>query len=174
MIVCAAWRISTIHQRSTYSCRDMILLGSRRYGRPVPMTAGVLDKIRWSMKDWLRRQWEGVIPHVRKQLESLETCLGMNREVTENLWLRIKERTWKTDILVGVCCKSLDQDTRSTSRWCPLWADRSYSPQGPVLSLCDVNGPGDCRCGNRVGHNPRDTWNALMIIQDNSNSPSKW
>lgn len=46
----------------------------------------------------------------RKQLERLETCLGMNKKVIESLWTWIEERTWKINILVGVCCKSPDQD----------------------------------------------------------------
>lgn len=39
---------------------------------------------------------------MREQLECVELCLGMEEKSSENLWVRIKERTGKDDIIVGV------------------------------------------------------------------------
>ena len=46
---------------------------------------------------------------MRNRLESMELCLGMEEPV-ESLWARIKERTDKSDIIVGVSYRPPDQE----------------------------------------------------------------
>lgn len=48
------------------------------------------------------RRGEGVAFYVREQLEYMKLCLVSKKELTENLWVRVKERTGKNDIIVGV------------------------------------------------------------------------
>ena len=40
----------------------------------------------------------------------MELCLGMDEEPAESLWARIKERTDKADIIVGVHYRPPDQE----------------------------------------------------------------
>ena len=56
------------------------------------------------------RQGGGIALYVREQLEYMELCLWMEAELTENLWVRIEERTGKSDIIVDVCCRPLDHE----------------------------------------------------------------
>ncbi|KAK4828701.1 hypothetical protein QYF61_000539 [Mycteria americana] len=46
---------------------------------------------------------------VREQLKCMELCLGMDKELAEGLWVRIKERVSQGDIIVGVCYMPPDQ-----------------------------------------------------------------
>lgn len=48
------------------------------------------------------RRGGGVAFYVREQLEYMNLCLVLRKELTENLWVSIKERTGKSDIIVGV------------------------------------------------------------------------
>jgi len=49
------------------------------------------------------RRGGGVALYVNDQLECTEIHLGMDEELTESLWVRIKGRTETGDIIVGVC-----------------------------------------------------------------------
>lgn len=49
---------------------------------------------------------------MRVQLECMELSLGMHGVRTERLWLRIKEKTGKGDILMGVGYRLPDQEER--------------------------------------------------------------
>lgn len=40
---------------------------------------------------------------MREQVECVELCLGIDEELTVSLWVRIKEKTDKSDIIMGVC-----------------------------------------------------------------------
>lgn len=51
-------------------------------------------------KDQRERQGGRVALYVR---ECTELCLGMEEEPTKSLWVRIKEKTSKGDIIVSVC-----------------------------------------------------------------------
>ena len=61
-------------------------------------------------KDRKGRQGVGVALYVRKQLECIELSLGMDKEPTESLWVRIKERTGTGDMIMGVCYRPSDQE----------------------------------------------------------------
>jgi len=40
----------------------------------------------------------------------MELCLRMDAELTETLWVRIKGRAEKSDIIGGVCYRPSDQE----------------------------------------------------------------
>jgi len=52
-------------------------------------------------KDMQRRQGGGVVLYVNYQLEGVELCLGMDEELTESLWVRIKGKAGSADIRPG-------------------------------------------------------------------------
>lgn len=47
---------------------------------------------------------------VTKQLEYMELYLGVNRESTASLWIKIKGNTGKDDIVVGVCYRPPNEE----------------------------------------------------------------
>ncbi|GAB0183241.1 hypothetical protein GRJ2_000789400 [Grus japonensis] len=51
----------------------------------------------------------GVTLYVNDQLECMELHLGMDEELTESLWVRMKGRVRTGDIQVGVCNRPPDQ-----------------------------------------------------------------
>ena len=48
--------------------------------------------------------------YVHDQLECMELCLGMDEELTESSWVRIKGRTGRGDVIVGVCYRPPDKE----------------------------------------------------------------
>lgn len=76
----------------------MFLLGLWKYSRMAPMT-GVLQR---RDTDTLRR--------TGKWLERMELCLAMDEEPIECLWVRIKERAGKGNIIVCLCYRPPDQE----------------------------------------------------------------
>lgn len=53
-------------------------------------------------KDRMGRRGKGDDIDVREQLECTELWLGIDEELTEKLWVKIKERTSRGDITVGM------------------------------------------------------------------------
>lgn len=68
------------------------------------------DTLQLLRKDRQRRQGGGIDLYVHYQLECLELCLGIDEELTENLWIQVKGRTCLVEIIVGVCYKPCDQE----------------------------------------------------------------
>ncbi|KAK4830111.1 LOW QUALITY PROTEIN: hypothetical protein QYF61_008538 [Mycteria americana] len=66
-----------------------------------------MEGYRLFKKDRLGRP--AVALYLRGQLECLELCLGMDERPTETLWVRIKERTGKGDIVAGICYRPPNQ-----------------------------------------------------------------
>ena len=55
---------------------------------------------------------------MKEQLECMELCLGMDEESAEiSLWIRIKERTGKGD-MVDDCCRPPDQEEQVDQAIC--------------------------------------------------------
>lgn len=48
--------------------------------------------------------------YVKQQLECMELYRGMDYEMTETLWVSVKEQTSMGDIVVGVCYRLPDQE----------------------------------------------------------------
>lgn len=55
--------------------------------------------------DWQVRQEMGVALYVSVQLECMKLYLGMGEELAESLWIRIKGRGGRGDIITGICCR---------------------------------------------------------------------
>jgi len=68
-----------------------------------------MEGYRLFRKDWQARQGGDVVLCVNDQLECMQLCLGMDEELTESLWVRIKGRTGTGDIVVRVCYRSPNQ-----------------------------------------------------------------
>ncbi|GAB0204978.1 hypothetical protein GRJ2_002963400 [Grus japonensis] len=69
-----------------------------------------MEGYRLFRKDRQGRQGGGVTLYVSDQLECMELHLGMDEELTESLWVRIKGRAGTGDIIVGVCDSLPDQE----------------------------------------------------------------
>lgn len=65
-----------------------------------PSAQGRSTLYRLLRKDKLGRQGGRIALYMR---ECIELCLGMEEEPAKNLWLRIKEKTSKGNIIVSVC-----------------------------------------------------------------------
>lgn len=68
-----------------------------------------VDGYRLFRNDWQVRQEKGVALSVNVQLECMELYLKMDEELTESLWVRMKERGGRGDIIMGVCYRPYDQ-----------------------------------------------------------------
>ncbi|GAB0206424.1 tubulin polyglutamylase complex subunit 2 [Grus japonensis] len=60
-------------------------------------------------KDRQGRRGGGIALYVNDQLECMELHLGMDKEPTKSLWVRIKGRAGAGDIIAGVCYRPPDQ-----------------------------------------------------------------
>ncbi|GAB0203811.1 hypothetical protein GRJ2_002846700 [Grus japonensis] len=63
--------------------------------------------------DCIFRRGGGVTFCLNDQLECMELHLGMEEELTESLWVRIKGRAGAGNIIVGVCYRPPDQGDRA-------------------------------------------------------------
>lgn len=54
------------------------------------------------------RQRGGIPFYIIEQLEYMELSPGMDKELTESLWVRITGTAGTGDIVVGVCCRPTD------------------------------------------------------------------
>ena len=79
---------------------------------------------------------------MRELLECLELCLGMDEEPIESLWFRIKERTDKGDIIVGVCCRPPDPEEPVDQALCRQV--RAASSFQALVLMRDFNHPNIC------------------------------
>ncbi|GAB0199565.1 hypothetical protein GRJ2_002421900 [Grus japonensis] len=94
----------------------------------------------------------GVALYVREQLECVELCLGMDEELTESLWVRIKERAGKGDIIVGVCCRPPDQEEQvDQALYRQIGAASGLNLPALVL-MGDFSHPDICWRDNTAGH----------------------
>ncbi|GAB0176205.1 hypothetical protein GRJ2_000085700 [Grus japonensis] len=72
-----------------------------------------MEGYRLFRKDRQGRRGGGVALYVNDELECMVLCLGMDEELTESLWVRIKGRAGTGDIIVGVCYRPPDQGDRA-------------------------------------------------------------
>lgn len=64
--------------------------------------------LQWKDKDSLERTGVGFALFVRDQLKCRALCVAINEKPTERLWVWIKERMSKGDIIVTVCYRPPD------------------------------------------------------------------
>ena len=69
-----------------------------------------MDRFKLFRKD---RQWKrggSAALLINNQLESMELHLGIDEELTERLWVRVKGKAEEGDIVVGVCYRLPNQE----------------------------------------------------------------
>ncbi|KAK4811175.1 hypothetical protein QYF61_019806 [Mycteria americana] len=80
----------------------------------------------------------------------MELCLGMDEEPSESLWVRIKERTGKGDIIVRVCYRPPDQEEQMDGA---LYRQIGAASRLQALVLMGgFNHPDICWRDNTAGH----------------------
>ena len=62
-----------------------------------------------SLEDRQGRRGRSVAMYVNDQLNSMELHVGIDEELTESLWVRIRGRAGTGLIIVGVCYRPSDQ-----------------------------------------------------------------
>ncbi|GAB0191017.1 mitochondrial enolase superfamily member 1 [Grus japonensis] len=72
-----------------------------------------MEGYRLFRKDRQGRQGGSVTLYINDQLECMELHLGMDKEPTKSLWVRIKGSTGAGDIIAGVCYRPPDQGDRA-------------------------------------------------------------
>ncbi|GAB0206600.1 mitochondrial enolase superfamily member 1 [Grus japonensis] len=109
-----------------------------------------MEGYRLFRKDRQGRRGGGVTLYVNDQLECMELHLGMEEELTESLWVRIKGSAGTGDIIVGVCYRPPDQGDRADEALYRQIGAASHS-QALVL-MGDFNHPDICWRDNRAEH----------------------
>ncbi|KAM6092638.1 uncharacterized protein LJ206_005604 [Theristicus caerulescens] len=119
----------------------MISLASWRCGGVAFMTRVLEWKDTGSLGRTGRGDKEGgVTLYVNDQLECMELCLGMDKELAKSLWVRIKGRAGTDDITVGVCYRPPEQEDRANEALY-RWIGAASHSQALVL-MGDFNHPG--------------------------------
>ncbi|GAB0208218.1 hypothetical protein GRJ2_003287500 [Grus japonensis] len=122
-----------------------------------------MEGYRLFRKDRQGRQGGGVALYVNDQLEGMELHLGMDEELTESLWVRIKGSTGAGDIIVGVCYRPPDQGDRADEA---LYRQMEAASRSQALVLMgDFNHPDICWRDNAAEH--KQSRKFLECVDDN-------
>ncbi|GAB0179159.1 hypothetical protein GRJ2_000381200 [Grus japonensis] len=114
-------------------------------------------------KDRQGRQGGGIALYVNDQLECMELHLGMDEELTESLWVRIKGRAGAGHIIVGVCYRSPDQGDGADEA---LYRQIGAASRSQALVLMgDFNHPDICRRDNAAER--KQSMKFLECVRDN-------
>ncbi|PKU31477.1 dtw domain-containing protein 2 [Limosa lapponica baueri] len=89
----------------------------------------------------------GVALYMREQLDCMKLCLGMDEELIENLWVRIKGRTSKDIIIALVCYRPLNQVNEALYRQI---GEASHLQD--LILMGDFNHPNTCWRDSKAGH----------------------
>ncbi|GAB0203631.1 hypothetical protein GRJ2_002828700 [Grus japonensis] len=122
-----------------------------------------MEGYRFFRKDRQGRQGGGVTLYVNDQLECMELHLGMDEELTESLWVRIKGSAGAGDIIARVCYRPPDQRDQAHEALYRQTAAASHS-QALVL-MGDFNHPDICWRDNIAGH--KQSRKFLEYVDDN-------
>ncbi|GAB0205350.1 hypothetical protein GRJ2_003000600 [Grus japonensis] len=120
----------------------------------------------WSVgmkEDRQGRRGGGVALYVNDQLECMEIYLGMDEELTETLWVRIKGSAGAGDIIAGVCYRPPDQGDRADEAVCRQIGAGSHSQALDLMG--DFNRPNICWKDNTAGH--KQSRKFLVCVDDN-------
>ncbi|GAB0204729.1 hypothetical protein GRJ2_002938500 [Grus japonensis] len=93
----------------------------------------------------------------------MEFCLGMDEELTESLWVRIKGRAGTGDTIVGVCYRPPDQDDRAGEALYKQIGAASCSKA--LVLMGDFSHPHICWTDNIARH--KQSRRFLECIDDN-------
>ncbi|GAB0204803.1 hypothetical protein GRJ2_002945900 [Grus japonensis] len=107
-----------------------------------------MEGYRLFRKDRQGRRGGGVALYVNDQLECMELHLGMDEELTESLWVRIKGSTGAGDIIAGVCYRPPDQGDRADEA--PYRQIGAASRSQALVLMGDFNHPDICWRYNAV------------------------
>ncbi|GAB0205517.1 hypothetical protein GRJ2_003017300 [Grus japonensis] len=100
---------------------------------------------------------------VNDQLDCMELHLGMDEELTENLWVRIKGSAGTRDIIVGICHRPFDEGDRVDEA---LYRQIGAASCSQALVLMeDFKHPDICWRDNTVGH--KQCTRFLECVDDN-------
>ncbi|GAB0182662.1 hypothetical protein GRJ2_000731500 [Grus japonensis] len=117
-----------------------------------------MEGYRLFRKDRQGRQGESVVLYVNDKLECMEYHPGMDEELTESLWVRIKGWTGTGDTIVGLCYKPLSQeDQADEDLYRQLHICKPWSSWGTSASKISVGGT-----TQQGTSSPGGSWNALM------------
>ncbi|GAB0208559.1 hypothetical protein GRJ2_003321600 [Grus japonensis] len=101
-----------------------------------------MEGYRLFRKDRQGRRGGDVTLYVDDQLECMELHLGMEEELTESLWFRIKRSAGAGDIIAGVCYRPPDQGDRADEA---LYRQIGAASRSQALVLMgDFNHPDIC------------------------------
>ncbi|GAB0210021.1 mitochondrial enolase superfamily member 1 [Grus japonensis] len=120
---------------------DLIYITETWWDGSYDWSAG-MEGYRLFRKDRQGRRGGGVALYVNDHLECMELHLGMEEELTESLWVRIKGRAGAGDIIVGVSYRPPDQGDRADEAFYRQIGAASCS-QALVL-MGDFNHPDIC------------------------------
>ncbi|GAB0203333.1 hypothetical protein GRJ2_002798900 [Grus japonensis] len=141
---------------------DLIGIMERWWNGSYDWSVG-MEGYRLFRKDRQGRGGGGVTLYVNDQLECMELHLGMDEELTESFWVRIKGRAGAGDILVGVCYRSPYQEDRAEEALYRQIGAASHS-QALVL-MGDFNHSDICWRDNTAGH--KQSRRFLECVDDN-------
>ncbi|PKU29010.1 hypothetical protein llap_20687 [Limosa lapponica baueri] len=121
-----------------------------------------MEGYRLFRRDRLGRWEGGVALYVNDQLECMELHLGIDEDLTESLWVRIKGRTGAGDVTVGVCYRPPHQSDREDEA---LYRQiEAASCSQALVFMGDFNHPDICGGTIQQGtRNPGSSWNVLII-----------
>ncbi|GAB0204485.1 hypothetical protein GRJ2_002914100 [Grus japonensis] len=122
-----------------------------------------MEGYRLFRKDRQGRQGGGVTLYVNDQLECMELHLGIDEELAERLWVRIKRSTGTGDIIAGVCYRPPDQGDRVDEVFYRQLGAPSCSQA--LILMGDFNHPNICWRDNKVGH--KQSKRFLECVGDN-------
>ncbi|GAB0190262.1 hypothetical protein GRJ2_001491500 [Grus japonensis] len=91
---------------------DLIGITERWWDSSYDWSVGT-EGYRLFRKDRQGRQGGGVALYINDQLECMELHLGMDEELTESLWVRIKGSAGAGDVIAGVCYRPPNQGDRA-------------------------------------------------------------
>ncbi|GAB0207157.1 hypothetical protein GRJ2_003181300 [Grus japonensis] len=122
-----------------------------------------MEGYRLFRKDRQGRQGGDVTLYVDDQLECMELHLGMEEELTESLWFRIKGRAGAGDIIAGVCYRPPDREDRADEA---LYRQIGAASRSQALVLMgDFNHPDICWRDNAAEH--KQSRKFLECVDDN-------
>ena len=123
----------------------------------------MIEDYRLFRRDRQGRRGGGIAPYVRKWIDCEELCLRNSHDQVESLWVKIKDRSRKGHLVVGVCYRPPDQEEAVDEAFL-LQLQEVLRSRAPVL-MGDFNHPDICWDSGMAGH--RQSRRFLESVKDN-------
>jgi len=121
-----------------------------------------IDGYRLFRRDRWGKRGRGISQFIKKSIQCEELSLKSNHEQVESLWVRIRDRGNKRNLVVSACYRLPDQG-EPTDKAFVLQLQEALHSQSLVL-VGDFNHPNTCwKSSMASAGNPRDSYNALRI-----------